>query len=241
MIYPQELSFPGQWILVGVAAAVPAQPGGDRTKWPNMWSHRQWKEKMQRVARQVACILEANDALNLSCCCLFCPDEYLSAEHLMGPKHFFKLMGREAENMPVSTDNFWQTWTFKTGTGALAFNQADGTLRMVRQPDGNELVAPASPPAPAGFSLQYAEISADQHERVLAALRVLPQPPPLPLVDEGFFIITAGDVVNLRSSSSSNAQLLVAQQARFRHGVNCHQRSMTHLQSFTPLALRSHP
>jgi hypothetical protein len=72
--------------------------------------------------------------------------------------------------MPVSTDNFWQTWTFKTRTGALAFNHTDGTLRMVRQPDGNELVAPASPlvPAVAGFSLQSAEILADPHDRVLA-------------------------------------------------------------------------
>jgi hypothetical protein len=89
--------------------------------------------------------------------------------------------------MPVSTDNFWQTWTFKTRTGALAFNHADGTLRMVRQPDGNELVAPASPlvPAVAGFSFQSAEMFADPHDRVLAAVRVLPQPPPPPLVDEG--------------------------------------------------------
>mmetsp|Transcript_114945 Transcript_114945/g.371600 ORF Transcript_114945/g.371600 Transcript_114945/m.371600 type:complete len:300 (-) Transcript_114945:250-1149(-) len=41
--------------------------------------------------------------------------------------------------------------------------------------------------------------------------------------------------------SSSNPELLVAQEARFRHGVNFHQRSLTHLQSLTPLALSSHP
>ena len=83
--YPHELSLPGQWILVGVAAVVPVQPDGDKTTWPNMWSQKHWKEKMQRAAKRVACILAANGALKLSCCCLFCPDEYLSAEHLMGP------------------------------------------------------------------------------------------------------------------------------------------------------------
>jgi hypothetical protein len=181
--YPHELSLPGQWILVGVAAVVPVQPFGNKTKWPNMWNLKHWKEKMQRAAKRVVCILAANGAHNLSCCCLFCTDEYLSADHLLGPKHFFKLMGRVPEDMPVNTNNFWQTWTFDTGTSALAFNHADGTLRMVRQPDVNELVAPA---APAGFCLQSAEISSDPHERVLAAVRVLPQPPPPPLADEGF-------------------------------------------------------
>jgi hypothetical protein len=96
--------------------------------------------------------------------------------------------GRVPENMPVCTDNVWQIWTFKTGTGALAFSHVDGTLRMVRQPDGNEVVAPASPlaPAVAGQSHQHAEIYVDPHERVRAAVRVLPQPPPPPLADEGF-------------------------------------------------------
>mmetsp|Transcript_114945 Transcript_114945/g.371599 ORF Transcript_114945/g.371599 Transcript_114945/m.371599 type:complete len:387 (-) Transcript_114945:119-1279(-) len=92
-------------------------------------------------------------------------------------------MGRVPENMPVRTDDFWQTWTFETGTGAMAFNHADGTLRMVRRPDGNEPVSPAPPlaPAVAGQSHQSAEISADPHERVLAAVRVLPRLPTPPL------------------------------------------------------------
>mmetsp|Transcript_114952 Transcript_114952/g.371632 ORF Transcript_114952/g.371632 Transcript_114952/m.371632 type:complete len:435 (-) Transcript_114952:119-1423(-) len=149
-----------------------------------MWSHRHWKEKMERAARRVAYIVEANGALN-SCRCFLCPSQSLSAEHLLGPKHFNELLGRVPENMPVRTDDFWQTWTFETGTGAMAFNHADGTLRMVRRPDGNESVAPAPPPAPAvaGQSYQSAEISPDPHERVLAAVRVQPRPPPPPPVE----------------------------------------------------------
>jgi hypothetical protein len=80
--YPHELSLPGQWILVGLAAVVSVQPAGSKNKWPNMWSLNHWKEKMQRPAKRVACILAANGILNLSCWCLICTDEYLSAEHL---------------------------------------------------------------------------------------------------------------------------------------------------------------
>ena len=46
VIYPQELSLSGQWIIVCAAAVVPARPGGNRATWSNMWSHWHWKDKM---------------------------------------------------------------------------------------------------------------------------------------------------------------------------------------------------
>jgi hypothetical protein len=180
--YPQQLSVPGQWLIVGMAAVVPVQPGADKTKWPNMWgSVKTWKDKMEQVAQKVVSILQANGAHNLNCLCWLCENECLSVEHLLGPKHFNKLRQRVPENVPVNTDNFWQLWDLTcntTGVGALAFNHVDGSLRMARRPDGNELFAPALPFAPAfpfspaGFSLQSqqshqsAEISVDTHERV---------------------------------------------------------------------------
>ena len=51
--HPRDLSVSGQWILVCAAGVVAAQPGGDRTTWPNMWSPWHWKQRMHRVVRRV--------------------------------------------------------------------------------------------------------------------------------------------------------------------------------------------
>jgi hypothetical protein len=167
---PQQLSVPGQWLIVGMAVVVPVQPGGDMTKWPNMWgAAKGWKEKMDPVAHKLIYILKTNCAHSN---CLFCPHQYLTEQHLTGPSHFDNLKKHVPRNMPVNTNDFWQFWDLPFG--AMAFNHIDGTLRMARRPDdnGNVPFAPAFPFSPAGFSLQShqshqsAEIAVDTHERV---------------------------------------------------------------------------
>jgi hypothetical protein len=172
VIYPQELLVTGQWVIVGAAAVVPAQPGGNRITWPNMWSLTHWKDKMTIVVQRSVQILTANGVLNHSCCCFICTDEWWSETHLLGPKHFRKLMDLLPENMPVPAEDLWQNWAFDRG--AVSFNHAHGAIRLVRRLDGTE--EPVTP-AIAGFSLQPAEIYADPQERVLAAVRVRPRPP----------------------------------------------------------------
>ena len=96
---------------------------------------------------------------------------------------------------PVPTDNFTQQWILGTATGELRFNHANGTLHMLRFPDGNEAVAPAFSPAPAPTdqSPQFFKINDDDDDhdgdgdilaRVNAAVRVLPPRPPTPSVEE---------------------------------------------------------
>ena len=191
---PQALSVSGQWILVGAAAAVPTKLGGDRSTWPSMWSIRHWKLQMERAVERVTFILEANSVPKFAGPCRICPDVYICTDHLLGPKHFGRLMECMPVTGPVPTDNFTQQWILGTATGELRFNHANGTLHMLRFPDGNEAVAPAFPPAPAptGQSPQFFNISDDDdHDgdgdilaRVLAAVRVLPPPPPPPSVEE---------------------------------------------------------
>lgn len=68
----------------------------------------------------------------LHCRCQMC-QVHVSPEHLLGPKHFAELTARlPLDGAPLCTDNFWQTWTFKTG--AVAFNHVDGTVRVIRRP-----------------------------------------------------------------------------------------------------------
>jgi hypothetical protein len=72
-----------------------------------MWCIRFWKEQMQGVAERVVDILKANGALK-RCSGWLCSQQYFSAEHLLGPKHFNTLMARVPENKWVCTDDFWQ-------------------------------------------------------------------------------------------------------------------------------------
>jgi hypothetical protein len=137
-----------------------------------MWSIRHWKEKMQRATKRAGNVVTVNGGAS-SCHCLLCPSQLLSDSHLLGRSHFNELRARFPDTVPVRVDDFWQTWADKFVTGAMAFNHVDGTLRMVRRPDGSE------PPAPV-----LADLPADAHERVLAAVGFLPrppQPPPPPL------------------------------------------------------------
>jgi hypothetical protein len=142
-----------------------------------MWSTMNWKEKMTPAMEQVVHILQANLALNHTCYCMICGDEYFNTTHLLGPKHFGKLMALGPENKPVCTNSLWQCWHSQTGQGTMAVNHADGTLQMVRLLDGNEPAPPLFSPAPAvtGQSRRSDEISADDpHARVHASVRVVP-------------------------------------------------------------------
>jgi hypothetical protein len=138
-----------------------------------MWSKIHWKEKMDRAVERAAHILKVNGVHHFGGFCLICEDEWFYPQHLLGPKHFKRLLDRIPENMPVQTEDFWQTWTLTTCI--LKFNHFTGTFLMMRQPDGNEPVAPAV----AGFSLQPTESSDDPYQRVLAAVRMVPPPPPV--------------------------------------------------------------
>ena len=132
---PEDLPQAGVWLLAAGPFSVPVQPCGSRQHWPNMWSLRHWKEKMERPVRRVAAVIEANGGYG-ACRCLLCPEMCISPEHLMGQKHYRELTARVPEGTVVRLDDFWQTWTFSTG--AVAFNHVDGTLRMVRRPPSPE-------------------------------------------------------------------------------------------------------
>jgi len=160
---PEDLPSSGQWKLIGKPAVVPVVSQGDSTMWPNMWSHRHWKEHMQRAVVRACKVVAANGASKFFC--LFCPDETFNQQHLLGPKHFMALMTRLPETVVVQVDQFWQICTFETDTGAMAFNHADGTLQMVRRADGSQSIAPVQ-----------ACVSTD--ERIWAEILPRPSPPP---------------------------------------------------------------
>jgi hypothetical protein len=164
---PEELPLPEQWILIGGAMVVPVEPGADRTKWPNMWSHRHWREKMESALDRVCVAVEVNGARNS--CCLLCPDQPFRLWHLLGKSHFTALLACLPETEPVQVDAFRQQWIFENESGALAFNHVDGTLLLLRRAKGSEPVAS-----------QQATASTDPHERILAAITVLPQSSPPP-------------------------------------------------------------
>jgi hypothetical protein len=166
---PEELPLPEQWMLVGAPAVVCVQPVADRTKWPNMWSHRHWKEKMQRAVVRACEVVAINGAANTFC--RLCPEQAFCESHLLGPKHFGVLMNQLPETVPVQVDDFWQQWIVETRTGAMAFNHVDGTVRLLRRGDGSEPVVPVQP-----------AVSTDPLERVWAAVAGLPQPPAPPPV-----------------------------------------------------------
>lgn len=131
----QALPYDGVWLLGSGPACVAAHPAGLRLHWPNLWSWKNWKEKMERATRRVSEVVEANGDIN-GCRCMLCPDRTISPEHMLGKKHFTELAGRVPDGAVLRLEDFWQTWTFPTG--AVAFNHIDGTVRVVKRPLGAE-------------------------------------------------------------------------------------------------------
>jgi len=133
------------WALVGAPACVPMRYPGEKDRWPNMWSARHWKEKMERPARRITQILEASGGLYTSTC-TFCPDHCICVEHLLGPKHYTEVVVHcvHERGGTVCPDDYWQTWTCVSG--AVAYNHVDGTIRMVRKPLALEDAGEVPPP-----------------------------------------------------------------------------------------------
>jgi hypothetical protein len=144
VIHLHELWMSGAWIQVCAAAAVAAQPGWDKTMWPNMWSAWHWKQKMFTNVERVVKILTLNGALTSCQRCLICPEGWFSCEHLLGPKHYTTLVKLLPEKMPVQTETYTQYWSFLGGS--IAYNHVTGTLLMLRRiSGGNDPVAPPPP------------------------------------------------------------------------------------------------
>jgi len=142
----QDLPEHSVWLLGGRPASVAVNPAGCRQHWPNLWSHRNWKEKMVKVSARLTQVLAANGDVN-GCRCMVCPDRGIG-DHLLGPKHFAELAARVPDGTVVELEKFWQTWTF--ATGAVAFNHVDGTVRMVKRPPGVVDVPRVAPAASVG-------------------------------------------------------------------------------------------
>jgi hypothetical protein len=134
---PQELSVPGQWILVGAAVAVPSRPAGDMKTWPNLWSKSGWKRIMQTAVKRVVDMIKAN-VTTFDGECRFCPGQHFCENHLLGPKHLNNLRAAITEDMPVKTGDFNQRWVVWGASGELRYNHIDGTLQLQRYPAGPE-------------------------------------------------------------------------------------------------------
>merc|ERR1719277_1679892 len=140
---PKDLPKAGVWLLAGLPAAACVVHGGTRDQWPNLWSLRHWKEKMERPARHITRLIEACGGVH-TCRCQFCPTAMVAADHLLGPKHYAQVVNAlPTDGSPLSPDAYWQTFTF--ADGAVAFNHVDGTIRLIRRPrEGEQVEASAS-------------------------------------------------------------------------------------------------
>merc|ERR1719424_732893 len=56
----EELAQEDTWFLVGQPSCVSLEPASKKDHWPNLWSIKQWKEKMDRPSRKFIRVLEAN-------------------------------------------------------------------------------------------------------------------------------------------------------------------------------------
>ena len=132
-LVPEELPCAGSWVLVSGAASVPLSPnGGDTLQWPNTWSLRHWKERMESGFQKAEQILRANGIFH-SGPCQICPGQAFYIEHLTGKKHFGEMARYFQIGHDLCLEHFWQRWVFSTA--AIAFNHLDGSVRMVRRPD----------------------------------------------------------------------------------------------------------
>lgn len=68
----QALPRAHEWMPVAHQACVATWPG-EKDAWPNLWSHRHWKQKMERPVRKATQVLEANGILR-SARCQYCQE-----------------------------------------------------------------------------------------------------------------------------------------------------------------------
>lgn len=167
-IIPKDLPVAGQWLLVGSAVAVAVNQVGDRSKWPNLWSHRHWSEKMEWAAQRIEASLVANGAHPF---CSLCPTQKLTAGHVLSKKHFMQLNSRLSDNVSVNSDDFRQLCTFEDIGGAILFNHLDGSLHMVRRPEKGTVAETA--PGPTKEDVMQ---TAMQRAKTAARVSILPTP-----------------------------------------------------------------
>jgi hypothetical protein len=212
VIHPQDLWVSGQWIRVCAPAVVAAQPGGDRTMWPNLWGPWVWKRNMIEAADRVVNILTQSGVLRYHSSCGICSDEWFSSSHLCGPKHYKRMMDRVPQNMFVQPDNFYQCWNLPGSS--MAYNHLNGSLIMLRRSVGNERVAPAAAPAIALFCLQGTRLPP-------AFMPRLRPPPPQPATSS----TVAPPAVNMQlaSQGSSSSHDLVVPAVAKSHTIGTHQ------------------
>ena len=132
----EDLQHTEGWVRVGQIACVSTTPASLKDDWPNLWSLRHWKEKMEPVVTRAMRVLEANqDPYSLRC--MICPDQSFSREHLLGPKHYSQLVQviHDKHRDVVNRDQFWQQWICQCG--AVAFNHIDGCCNMVSKPSSS--------------------------------------------------------------------------------------------------------
>lgn len=184
----EDLPIADQWFLVSGPVCVATETGGDKDAWPNLWSRRHWKDQMGETARHLGRLLELEAASSGGLCnfdCHICgPGMGISADHLLGPRHYGDLVTKRVHhNVPVHPEEFWQTFAFPNS--AVAFNHLDGQVKVVRRPRPSEVpcAAPAQPPRPAAPAGPPPAGGRDPHARMPGPGHPEPQPPAAVLVD----------------------------------------------------------